>query len=369
METKKREFDTNLGPFELGHWLIDPGLNWMQHQKDGRKIQLEPKAMELLVALARRPGETVSKEELLEEVWKGVLVVDTVVPKTISSLRQALGDDIKDPEFIRTVQRKGYRLIAPIRPFSGSVRERGSASGTSPKTELKAPKPRSPLLKGRLLFILTGTFALLLALWVSGSNHSKIPLEEPILTLAVGPFTNGSTVGTGEGLTVAIRSEILTELARFDSPRVFPIGTRPGEPESPLTIAREIQVDALLEGQVFDLGDQIRIDLRLIETETGKQRWSTSVERPTEELWSFRRQVATALIDRLEVQVPQSGHPSNLVASSPVSQDVYRLYLEARYLWTRRTTDGLRRAHALFSEVTERAPILRRVLLGWPLSK
>ena len=71
--------------------------------------------MDLLVCLARRSGETVSKETLLEEVWKGAFVVEGVIPKTLSGLRSALGDDASEPTFILTVPRRGYRLVAPVR--------------------------------------------------------------------------------------------------------------------------------------------------------------------------------------------------------------------------------------------------------------
>ncbi|KAB2963661.1 MAG: hypothetical protein F9K16_06160 [Thermoanaerobaculia bacterium] len=79
------------GPFALGPWRVEPGLNRLHGP--GGEVTLEPRAMELLVCLARHAGETVSKEQLLEEVWRGAFVVEGVIPKTVHALRQALGDD------------------------------------------------------------------------------------------------------------------------------------------------------------------------------------------------------------------------------------------------------------------------------------
>ena len=103
---------TFAGSFRLGPWTVDPGLDRLEG--GGSTIALEPKAMDLLLCLARRAGETVSKETILDEVWGGAFVVEAVIPKTISALRTALGDDAAHPTFILTVPRRGYRLVAAV---------------------------------------------------------------------------------------------------------------------------------------------------------------------------------------------------------------------------------------------------------------
>ncbi len=117
-------------PFELGPWLVEPGLDRLRRGSD--LVALEPRAMDLLVCLARRSGETVTKETLLEEVWKGAFVVEGVIPKTLSGLRAALGDDASDPTFILTVPRRGYRLVAPVRWLDASPPEAPAASVLPP---------------------------------------------------------------------------------------------------------------------------------------------------------------------------------------------------------------------------------------------
>ncbi len=114
-------------PFEIGPWRVEPGLNRLG--RGSASVAIEPRAMDLLVCLARRAGETVSKETLLEEVWKGAFVIEGVIPKTLSALRAALGDDAAQPTYILTVPRRGYRLVAPVRWLQNSAA--AGAPGTS----------------------------------------------------------------------------------------------------------------------------------------------------------------------------------------------------------------------------------------------
>lgn len=107
--------------FEVGAFRVDPGLDRLL--RGSESTPLEPRAMDLLVCLARRAGETVSKETLLDEVWKGAFVIEGVIPKTLSALRAALGDDAAAPEYILTVPRRGYRLVAPVRWLAESPGE------------------------------------------------------------------------------------------------------------------------------------------------------------------------------------------------------------------------------------------------------
>ena len=108
-------------PFEVGTWRVDPGLDRLR--RGDESVALEPRAMDLLVCLVRHAGETVSKETLLDEVWKGAFVIEGVIPKTLSALRAALGDDAAAPTYILTVPRRGYRLVAAVRWPEDSERE------------------------------------------------------------------------------------------------------------------------------------------------------------------------------------------------------------------------------------------------------
>src|ERR1700678_2938014 len=118
---------------------VDPQLD--EICKDGHSIKLEPKAMQLLICLAERAGEVLSVEELLDQVWKDVVVSHDSVYAAVAALRRALGDDPKSPRYIANVVRRGYRLIAPVAPCvdSRAVAPASTASGSAAPTSPDRP--------------------------------------------------------------------------------------------------------------------------------------------------------------------------------------------------------------------------------------
>ncbi|HEY0339848.1 MAG TPA: transcriptional regulator, partial [Steroidobacteraceae bacterium] len=102
-------------PLRVGTWCVDPGAGRIS--RDGEVVRVEARTMKLLVYLAERAGEVVSIDELLDQVWSGVVVTQDSVYQAVASLRRLLGDDAKQPEYIATVPRLGYRVIAPVSPW------------------------------------------------------------------------------------------------------------------------------------------------------------------------------------------------------------------------------------------------------------
>ncbi len=98
--------------FRIGALLVQPDR--LSIARDGQWVALEPRMMEVLVALAERAGEVVSAEQLLIEVWRGTFYGDNPVHKTIAQLRRRLGDSSREPDYIQTVRKRGYRLVAPV---------------------------------------------------------------------------------------------------------------------------------------------------------------------------------------------------------------------------------------------------------------
>src|SRR5580692_11701128 len=102
-------------PLRVGAWCVDPRLG--QISRNGETVRVEARTMKLLVCLAERAGEVVSIDDLLDEVWSGVVVTPDSVYQAVASLRRLLGDDAKQPEYIATVPRLGYRMVAPVSPW------------------------------------------------------------------------------------------------------------------------------------------------------------------------------------------------------------------------------------------------------------
>lgn len=103
---------TVTAPFRVGEWIAEPMANRLTREDDVRRV--EPKVMEVLAAMAARPGETVTKDEFMAEVWTGTVVTDDVLARCISELRKALGDKARNPKYVETLRKRGYALIAPV---------------------------------------------------------------------------------------------------------------------------------------------------------------------------------------------------------------------------------------------------------------
>src|SRR3954451_8855983 len=104
--------------FRLHQRVVDPSLNRVTSAD--RTVQVEPKIMQVLVALAERPGEVVTRDDLMARVWPGVYVTDDVIHRAIRELRRLFGDDAEQPAVIETIRKRGYRLIAPVSPVERS---------------------------------------------------------------------------------------------------------------------------------------------------------------------------------------------------------------------------------------------------------
>jgi DNA-binding winged helix-turn-helix (wHTH) protein/tetratricopeptide (TPR) repeat protein len=104
-----------LTDFIVGEWIVAPSRNVLVSGEE--EVRVEPRVMDLLVELAGRGHQSVSKEELIERIWKGRFVTDDVLTVTVYALRRALRDDARRPRYIETVSRRGYRLIAPVQPI------------------------------------------------------------------------------------------------------------------------------------------------------------------------------------------------------------------------------------------------------------
>jgi Tol biopolymer transport system component/DNA-binding winged helix-turn-helix (wHTH) protein len=118
--------------FEVGEWTAHPSLNRLA--RGGEEVRVEPKVMQVLEALAETPGEVVTREQLVARVWPGVFVSDDVLHRAIRELRRAFGDDTSSPQYVETIRKRGYRLIAPVRSI-----DKRPAEAVAPSSEGATP--------------------------------------------------------------------------------------------------------------------------------------------------------------------------------------------------------------------------------------
>ena len=167
-------------PFRVGGWRVEPRLNRIQ--TGGRLTTLEPRVMDVLCHLAARPGEVISRRELLEAVWAGASVGEETLTRAVSELRRALEDDPRAPRYVETIRKGGYRLLAAVTPADGA----GEAHGIETAAAADAPPPRRRV--RRLVYLLAAVPVAVatLAWWLLRVEPERTTALEPLPAL---PFT------------------------------------------------------------------------------------------------------------------------------------------------------------------------------------
>jgi TolB-like protein/DNA-binding winged helix-turn-helix (wHTH) protein/Tfp pilus assembly protein PilF len=341
-------------------------------RKAGLRIRVQQQPMKLLEILLEHPGEVVTREELRGRVWPNESFgdFDQALNIAIGKLRSALGDSAENPRFIETLPKRGYRFIADVSVFEADARPRtlepvaADLSARDPGPTLRearsavAPK-RRPWLTGRVIGALTLLIIIvslsILSLWLFRSR-SRAP--SGIRSLAVLPLENLSGDASQNYFADGMTDELITDLAQISALRVISRtsvmvykGARKPLPQ----IARELNVDAVVEGTVLRSGNQVRITAQLIEASTDKHLWSQSYEGELRDTLALQNRVASAIADQIRISLtPQE--QAALKNVKVVNPEAYESYLKGRYFWNKRTADGLKVALAYFEQAIEEDP-------------
>jgi TolB-like protein/DNA-binding winged helix-turn-helix (wHTH) protein len=324
--------------FQIGEFAVRP----REEHIDGPagSIHLEPKVMQVLVALARRSGETVTRDQLLEEVWSGSVVGDEVLSRAISLLRSALGDERVNPHFIRTVPRRGYELIVPVEPL----------------TDKSERQSRWPIYTIAVCTVIAVVSA---GVFMSSKNPEST-------TVAVIPFSVSTAMGEdsliGDGITdylisALTRSKDLSIIARHSSfaLRDSTMNVR--------DIGNMLGAELLVEGALSRTPSQILLTLSLVESATGTSLW-------TEQLTGSASDIADLQDDALSALSNALGQQLNIPPLKPIEREhspdsqAYRSYLEARYQWSLRGNPRITRAIELLEQAIEQEPDFARAHLA-----
>lgn len=288
--------------FLLGDFCIDPfGL---EIRRAGSTQRVEAKVMEVLLALARQPEQVLSREALEQEVWRGRVVTDDALTNAIRKLRRALDDNPRQPRFIETIAKRGYRLKVSPTPIAGAV-EAGTATGRTER--MRQPSRQSWVLAGVLIAALTG----LLAAWLWESPAARVrpnPAAEQAIPVAVLPFDVLGEDPSQRYFAEGISLDLITELSKIPGLLVIAPGTvfsyRDTEADD-RRIASELGARYLIRGAVQRIGERIRINVRVLDSNGGKTVWAERFVGETERLFSIQDQVvqriARGLPGRLEL--------------------------------------------------------------------
>ena len=301
-------------PFRLGDWRVDPGLCEIANGEQA--LHVEPRAMAVLCHLAAHAGKTVSRDELLDAVWKTRHVVEDVLTRCISQLRQSLGDDAKEARYIQTVPKIGYRLLVAPEPLA-----------REPPAPIETP---SRIPRWRWLAVAAATALAIVAVVYLFVYDRPATTGTDTPFVAILPF-----VVVGEGDDAAALADGMTEdviqlLATVPGLRVMSRTSSfhfKGRDESLSTIANTLNVQYVLEGSVQRVGDRIRVKAQLIEAREDLHLWSREYDRALTDLFEVQREIAVTVARRLDVSVDD-----RLLAPGATTRNMaaYQLYIEGK---------------------------------------
>lgn len=206
--------------FRLGAWWVDPASGELS--RPGVQRRLPPQPMDLLAYLAANPGRLVTKEELLSAIWQGAAVEEIALPRCVSEIRKALGDDAKDPKYIETIPKRGYRLVAA----SGEV---GSEGGEEPVAARRAFRPPRRVAVAAVALSAVAFAGAAALIWLetrtgtasTGAEHDG-GRAASLPSVAVLGFANRSGTEELAWLETALPELLAGELALAEEVRVIP---------------------------------------------------------------------------------------------------------------------------------------------------
>src|SRR5579872_6675175 len=337
-------------------------------RKAGLRIRVQQQPMKLLEILLEHPGGVVTREELRNRVWPNESFgdFDQALNIAIGKLRSALGDSAENPRFIETLPKRGYRFIADVSLLDADAGPKmpESVSGDFPALEpghasqgaglAVAPK-RGLWLTGRVIGALAFVIIISLPILTVWLFRARGPAPVGIRSLAVLPLENLSGDASQNYFADGMTDELITDLAQISALKVISRtsvmvykGARKPLPQ----IARELNVDAVVEGTVLRSGDQVRITAQLIEASTDKHLWSQSYEGDLRDSLALQNTVARAIADQIRINLtPQE--QAALKNVKVVNPQAYESYLKGRYFWNKRTAGGLKIGLAYFNQAIE----------------
>jgi TolB-like protein/DNA-binding winged helix-turn-helix (wHTH) protein/Tfp pilus assembly protein PilF len=345
-------------------------------RKHGLLVRLQEQPLQVLTMLLEQPGELVTREELQKKLWPANTFVDFDhgLNKAISKIRDALGDSAESPRFVETVSRRGYRFLAEVKAAdAGPVRSPDVALSRHPTTDTQgrvpsAAKPATP--KHRLLSLAwklsLPVLFILLASFATWKFYSKNLPSSKIRSLAVLPLESLSADASQDYFADGMTDELITDLGQISALRVISrTSVMPYKrARKPLPqIAKELNVDAVVEGTVLRSGDRVRITAQLIEATADKHLWAGSYEGDLRDALTLQNQVARSIAEQIRISLsPQE--QAVLKSAKVVNPEAYEAYLKGRYFWNKRTADGLKTAVDYFNQAIAKDPNYAQAYTG-----
>ncbi len=288
-------------PRRLSFGVFEADLHSGELLKYGNKVRLQAQPFQLLVMLLEHPGELVTREEICSRLWPADTFVDfdRSLGTALNKIREVLNDSAAEPRFVETLPRRGYRFIAPV---------------TAVESDPEPPPPAADLAKvptrSRFFHSAVGITVLLLSISIGAVSSRwwlpKLSGTPPVRSIAVLPLLNLSNDPEQQFFAEGMTDELITDLAQISSLRVTSrtsVMTYLGTRKPAAQIARELGVDALVEGSVLRSGSQVRITAQLINAASDRHLWARSYDRDLSDVLTVQSEVAREIAQNISLEL------------------------------------------------------------------
>jgi TolB-like protein/DNA-binding winged helix-turn-helix (wHTH) protein len=284
--------------YKIGEFTLDVSQGCLR--RGDIEIALRPKSFALLQHLITHAGRLVTKDELLSKIWPNVIVTEDSLTRCISEARAALGDS--EQTAIKTVSKRGYIFAKPVTQVPDDAVVQPVANTTPVAGQVFQRRPRTTLL------IVLGVLALAAAVWYAAVRE-RPATEHPRLSLIVLPFANLNADPAQDYLGDIITSELTTALSRLRGATVIAARsalTLKGKPVDVKQLGSDLDVRYALEGSVMRSDGSVRINARLIDTQTVKTLWSDRFDVDRADILRTQDEIVTRLASTLHGELVQA---------------------------------------------------------------
>ena len=347
--------------FMVEDYLVDPAASVIFN--GDRSVHLEPKAMDLLVHLAQHPDQVLSRDELLENIWSGVIVSDEALTNAIIKIRKAFNDTAKNPKIIETLPKRGYRLIAQVTPIDPPQKSSSTLSTDNVKdVEIKTSKLKPGYFVWAMAVLVTISAVLSIsdketapvqpATEVSGLSLPDKP------SIAVLPFVNTGNEIEHSYFSDGITDDLITDLSKLTG--LFVISRNSTFPYKGQVVdidkvAKTLGVRYILEGSVRRSGEKVRVNVQLIDGQTNGHIWSDRYDGTLKDVFTLQDKITSQIISALALKLTDQDQ-AQLAQPETTNPEAYDEFLKGyEYSW-RTNRDNFARAEKHYRRALEIDP-------------
>jgi transcriptional activator of cad operon len=373
---------------QVGAWLVDADTDTITCE--GRTQKLEPRMMRLLLLLADSQGAVVSSDQMLTQIWPGVVVSPASVYQAISQLRRVLGDTDPEPTYIATVPRKGYRLVASVQSLSAppqlpvlapvvtsaptvisgppTATADTAVSETAPTQIASGPGPPSATGRRRLRFagvVASALVVLFAAAWPLGHRYFGKAPADATPSIVVLPFVDMTQERNDQFFCDGLAEELSNWLAQIPTLRVVARTSAfafRGQQDT-REIGRQLNTTHVLEGSLRRYGDHVRITAQLIDARSGFHLWSSEYDRQADDTIHIQEEVARSVAESLQIRLTEDTNQRFAERRSSSAQ-AYNLYLLALHYQGERSREANEKAIEIYRQALALDPNFALAYVG-----